>query len=144
MKNIENNIKKLQSSVHNNVRNHSLAIINSLLSFKSKNNSIHHRLIKLVQCTKQFLKKKPKYYFYKSWQRQYNGSMDKNFYTDKINAMLIDQKSQKFQKILVTKSIIVWETYSGWKKFISGFIYKKFYLVMAIYPELTDLQRFTS
>jgi len=57
MKNIENNIRKLLSSVHYNVRNHLLAIINNLLSFKSKNNSIRHRLTKLVQCTKQFLKK---------------------------------------------------------------------------------------
>ena len=57
MKNVENNIRKLLSSVHYNVRNHLLAIINNLLSFKSKNNSIRHRLTKLVQCTKQFLKK---------------------------------------------------------------------------------------
>ncbi|KYN50575.1 hypothetical protein ALC57_07770, partial [Trachymyrmex cornetzi] len=78
IKNVEFNIKKLQTSVHNSVRNNSIAIINSLISLKPKKNFIIKKLQKATRLTKQFLKDNSNIIFTKADKGNLTVALDKN------------------------------------------------------------------
>ncbi|KYN19995.1 hypothetical protein ALC57_07766 [Trachymyrmex cornetzi] len=97
IKNIEFNIKKLQTSVHNSVRNNSIAIINSLFSLKQKKNFVIKILQKATRLTKQFLKDNSNIIFTKADRGNLTVALDKNMYIEKVKTML-DDKDMKILK----------------------------------------------
>ncbi|XP_018368045.1 PREDICTED: uncharacterized protein LOC108764350 [Trachymyrmex cornetzi] len=131
MKTIEYNLKKLQSSVHNSVRNHSLTIINNLLSFKTKNTLIYDRLNRLMNHTRHFIKENNNIIFTKADKGNITVALEKTSYIEKIRSILSDEET--YLKITKNPSSKINNglrtLLTRWKKskFISDLTYKKLY-----------------
>ncbi|KYN07135.1 hypothetical protein ALC62_01943, partial [Cyphomyrmex costatus] len=99
IKNIENNVKKLQTSVHNTIRNRSWNIVSRCISFKYKKSFPFSTLKDLTFATKKFVRNNPNVIFTKADKGNITVALDKKDYLDKVNVTLQDTLSNRFIKV---------------------------------------------
>jgi len=145
IKNIENNIKKLQIPTQNVIRNHSIPIVNNFISTCLQNNGINQKLYKLIKLSTQFLKDNQNLILTKADKSNITAALDKTDYINKINQML--QDTNTYAKIIKNsinkmvsniKSLLI-----RWKRmdYISLAMYRLIYCSDGILPRAYGLPK---
>ena len=88
IKNIERNIKKFPCPLQLAVRNHSIPLLNNLLSLSPHRN--HSQFSDLIKITKSFLNDNPNLLITKADKGNITVALDKDNYMNKLNEMLSD------------------------------------------------------
>jgi len=97
IKNIENNIKKLQGPTQDMVRNRAIPIVHKYISSILPRNSISLKLHDLTNSSDQFLTNNLDLILTKADKGNLTVALDKSDYLNKINLMLLD--SNTYSKI---------------------------------------------
>ncbi|KYN14638.1 hypothetical protein ALC57_13145 [Trachymyrmex cornetzi] len=126
IKNVEFNIKKLQTSLHNSVRNNSIAIINNPFSLKQKRNFVVKKLKKATRLTKQFLKDNNNIIFIKADKGNLTVALDKTII--KVKTMLDNEDHQKPTFSGKFLNFLSQHAISQKKDIIFNFVDKVFYI----------------
>jgi len=106
IKSVECNIKKFPKTMHNNIRNRSISIINKLTSFSPHKNSIDGYLMTLKKHTQHFLRDNDNIILTRADKGNITVALDRNNYINKINEMLSDNNTYMKVKKDPTKRII--------------------------------------
>jgi len=145
VKDIENNIKKLDLNTQNILRNRAILIVNSLSSFCPKNNMIDKKLIQLQKESKRFLNDNPELILTKADKGNITVALNKKEYMKDINEMLKDTNTySKLTKNPLNKlTSSVRELLARWKKhdYISIATYRSLYCSDGILPKAYGLPK---
>jgi len=143
IKNIENNIKKLNLDIQSNIKNHSLQIIKKLFNKCAQTNKIYDKLSGMLKSTKHFIKNHPNLILTRADKGNVTVALDKNEYIKKIESMLQDQetylniKNNPINKITnLARGLL-----TRWKnnKYISAETYKRVFCSDGILPRAYGL-----
>jgi len=138
IKNIENNINKLNVDFQGFVRNNSLPIIKKLFNTCSQRNKIYDRLMSLGRLTRQFIKKHPNLILTKADKGNVTVALNRDDYIYKIEAMLQDQDTYTSITYNPIKKITneARNLLMRWRKnnYITSELYNKIYCSDGILP----------
>jgi len=145
IKDIENNIKKLEPNTQNILINRSIPILNSFFSFCRKNNKINTELIQLQKESKQFIKNNPEVILTKADKGNITVALNKNEYMFKINEMLQDTNTYSILSKNPLNKLInnVRSLLARWKKldYISTATYRTLYCSDGTLPKAYGLPK---
>jgi len=99
IKNIENNIKKLQSDTQKEIRNGSVPLIHNLMSSSLYRDTSDREIITLLSITKNFIKLNPNIIYTRADKGNITMALDRIDYTDKLEEMLRDNETYELIKI---------------------------------------------
>jgi len=143
IKNIERNIKKFPVPSQMAVRNHSIPLLNNLLSFSPHRNQ--SQVLHLVKIVKRFLNDNPNLIITKADKGNITVALDKDDYTNKLNEMLSDIDTYSKIKKDPSKNLTskLRTLLSRWKnlKYISDSKYKLLYCSNGLLPTAYGLPK---
>jgi len=93
IKNIENNIIKLDAEIQTEIRNRSIPILHNMLSKPRHNNLTDVDIIELLEVTKKFLKSNPDIIYTRADKGSVTVALDKKEYICKVEDMLKDTET---------------------------------------------------
>jgi hypothetical protein len=131
IKNLENNLAKIDPKLHLDTRNFTIPVINNLLSLPQQNNEVNNRLKFLLKATNNFIQSNPDIIFTKADKGNITVALNGTVYKEKMLQLLQDQntysKVKKDPTSKMTKSVR--ELLTRWrnKSYITPAMYKRAY-----------------
>jgi len=140
IKNIENNINKLNIDIQSLIRNNSLPIIKKLFNRCSQKNKMHERLLSVGRLTRQFIKKHPKLVLTRADKGNVTVALNREDYICKIETMLQDQDTYTNVTNNPIKKITneARNLLTRWRKnnYVTSELYNKIYCSDGILPRV--------